>query len=58
MEAWLLDDSLNDVKPGEEGDMLVRGPTVFRLYMRDPEATREGFHQGWMRTRDVLRIDR
>jgi 4-coumarate--CoA ligase len=26
--------------------------------MRDPEAAREGFHQGRMRTRDVLRIDR
>jgi 4-coumarate--CoA ligase len=38
--------------------MLVTGPTVFRLYMRDPEAAREGFHQGRMRTRDVLRIDR
>ena len=57
VEARLVDDNLNDVGPGEQGEMLVRGPTMFRRYMRNPEATREGFHQGWMRTGDVLRID-
>jgi 4-coumarate--CoA ligase len=57
VEARLVDDNLNDARPSEGGEMLVRGPTVFRGYMRDPKATREGFHQGWMRTGDVLRID-
>ena len=46
MEAWLVDNSLNDVKLGEEGEVLVRGPTVLRCY------------KGWMRTGDVLRINR
>ena len=57
VEARLVDDDLNDVSPGKEGEMLVRGPTVFLRYMRDPQATRETFHQGWMRTGDVLRFD-
>jgi non-ribosomal peptide synthetase component E (peptide arylation enzyme) len=30
-EARLVDDDLNDVDVGKEGEMLVRGPTVFRF---------------------------
>jgi len=29
-EARLVDDEMNDVEVGKEGEMLVRGPTVFR----------------------------
>ena len=32
VEARVVDDDLNDVKPGMTGEMLVRGPTVFRRY--------------------------
>jgi 4-coumarate--CoA ligase len=26
-------------------------------YMNDPKSTEEAFHDGWMRTGDVLRVD-
>ena len=29
-EARLIDDDMKDVEVGQEGEMLVRGPTVFR----------------------------
>jgi hypothetical protein len=29
-EARLVDDDMNDVEIGKEGEMLVRGPTIFR----------------------------
>ena len=29
-EARIVDDDLNDVEEGQDGEMLVRGPTVFR----------------------------
>lgn len=29
-EARLVDDDMNDVEISKEGEMLVRGPTVFR----------------------------
>lgn len=29
-EARIVDDELNDVDEGQDGEMLVRGPTVFR----------------------------
>ncbi|KAF2814999.1 acyl-CoA synthetases/AMP-acid ligases II [Mytilinidion resinicola] len=57
LEARLVDDDMNDVKFGDEGEMLVRGPTVFRRYMKNQAATDEAFHNGWMKTGDILRSD-
>ncbi|WP_051866698.1 long-chain-fatty-acid--CoA ligase [Corynebacterium atypicum] len=38
---------------GEEGELLVRGPQVFKGYLNNPEATEKSFHDGWYRTGDV-----
>ncbi|KAN0088986.1 acyl-CoA synthetases/AMP-acid ligases II [Hyaloscypha variabilis] len=57
VEARIVDDDLNDVEEGQDGEMLVRGPTVFRRYLNDPAATKHAFHDGWMRTGDVLHFD-
>ncbi|RKH53812.1 o-succinylbenzoate--CoA ligase [Corallococcus sp. AB050B] len=42
---------------GQEGDVEVRGPTLMARYWRQREATREAFHDGWLRTRDVGVLD-
>ncbi|TSC31209.1 o-succinylbenzoate--CoA ligase [Corallococcus sp. Z5C101001] len=42
---------------GHEGDVEVRGPTVMVGYWNQPDATREAFHDGWLRTRDVGVLD-
>ncbi|KAF2794516.1 acyl-CoA synthetases/AMP-acid ligases II [Melanomma pulvis-pyrius CBS 109.77] len=57
IEARIVDDNLKDVEEGQDGEMLVRGPTVFRRYLNNPAATSETFHNGWMRTGDVLHFD-
>lgn len=47
-------DNLDETMPdGEEGELLVRGPQVFKGYLNKPEATEEAFHGDWFRTGDV-----
>lgn len=39
------------------GELLVRGPGVFRGYFRDPEATEAAFLGPWLRTGDLVARD-
>jgi acyl-CoA synthetase (AMP-forming)/AMP-acid ligase II len=57
-EVRIVDPQMRDVPPGEEGEVVVRGPSVMTGYFRNPEATREALTaEGWLRTGDLGRQD-
>jgi fatty-acyl-CoA synthase len=51
LEVW--DDDGHPVAPGERGEVVLRGPKVFKGYWRDPESTAKAFAGGWFHTGDV-----
>lgn len=54
----VLDDDGNEVPRGEEGELCVKGPNVFRGYYRNESATLDAFTKdGWFRTGDIVSVD-
>jgi long-chain acyl-CoA synthetase len=46
-----------EVRIADDGELLVRGPSVFSGYWNRPEDTRNAFVDGWFKTGDVGSID-
>ena len=58
IEVRILDGEGGDVVPGEDGELVVRGPQVFDGYLRRPRETEAAFTaDGWFRTGDIARQD-
>ncbi|NLV78543.1 MAG: long-chain-fatty-acid--CoA ligase [Rhodococcus sp.] len=57
VQARVVDDEMNDVAPGEVGEIVYRGPTMMREYWNNPTATSEAFHGGWFHSGDLVRVD-
>jgi acyl-CoA synthetase (AMP-forming)/AMP-acid ligase II len=57
-EVRTVTDSGGDTPPGEPGEVVVRGETVMRGYLDDPDATAEAIDaDGWLHTGDLGTFD-
>jgi fatty-acyl-CoA synthase len=55
LETW--GDDGRPVPVGEPGEVVLRGPKVFKGYWRDPDATAAAFAGGWFHTGDIGVLD-
>lgn len=45
------------VRIAEDGEILVRGPSVFKGYWNRPEETKAALENGWFKTGDIGQVD-
>jgi crotonobetaine/carnitine-CoA ligase len=57
VELRLAGDDGADVPAGATGEVMMRGPGMFRGYLNRPEATEQAMPDGWLRTGDLCRQD-
>ena len=46
-----------EVRTAEDGEILVRGPSVFKGYWKRPEETQAALTDGWFKTGDIGNVD-
>jgi long-chain acyl-CoA synthetase len=56
-EIRLVDDNGQDVKQGEPGELIARGPQVMAGYWKRPDETAKTIKDGWLYTGDVAVMD-
>jgi fatty-acyl-CoA synthase len=57
ISARVVDENMDDVAPGEIGEIVYRGPTMMSEYWNNPTATADAFHGGWFHSGDLVRVD-
>ncbi len=57
VEVRIVDTEMNDVPPGEIGEIVYRGPLVMDGYWNKPEETAAAFEGGWFHSGDLVRQD-
>lgn len=57
VDLRVVDEQDRDVKPGQTGEVVTRGPHVMKEYLNLAVETEKAFKSGWFHTGDVARID-
>ncbi len=57
VETRVVDDRMQDVAPGEVGEIVHRSPHLMLGYFHDDERTKAAFEGGWFHSGDLATID-
>jgi long-chain acyl-CoA synthetase len=55
--AKIIDNDGNEVPPGHNGELLIKGPGVMKGYLNRPDETGKTITDGWLHTGDIARMD-
>ncbi|MBI3736603.1 AMP-binding protein [Candidatus Sumerlaeota bacterium] len=56
-EMRVVDEAGKDVRIGEIGEIVCKGPNIMTGYYKNPEATAEALRDGWLYTGDLGYVD-
>lgn len=56
-QVLIADNKNNPTTQGEVGEIVVKGPGLFKGYWNMPEATSDAFVDGWFHTGDLGKVD-
>lgn len=56
-DVRIVDSRGKDVRPGEIGEIIVRGPILMSGYWKRPDLTKKAIKDGWLYTGDLARTD-
>ena len=57
LHVRVVDDKGRDVATNEMGEIILKGPKVFKGYWKNPEATAAAIRKGWFYTGDMGTLD-
>ena len=57
VETRVVNDLMQDVRPGEVGEIVHRSPQLLRGYFNDPDKTAAAFAGGWFHSGDLATVD-
>ena len=59
LEVRIVDiKTLEDVAPGQEGEIWLKGPAITPGYLNKPEETARAFEKDWFRSGDLGKVDK
>jgi acyl-CoA synthetase (AMP-forming)/AMP-acid ligase II len=56
-DARIVNDHGEDVRPGDVGELIIKGASVMKEYYKNPQLTAQTIQDGWLYTGDLAKMD-